>query len=163
MKSTHYFNNTEKICSEKQRDIYLTGHLWLENTIKSYENKNTDSNTNIGNKLQLPTRPDGTHYILNEATGIQRIILYHVFDTIKKWINQSDDYVPFHRIVSGGGGAGKSYLIHQITTTIRKMFQNNDTVETAAFTGSAAYNIGGRTLHSAYCINCMKPELEASK
>jgi hypothetical protein len=123
LKSTHYFNNTEKICSEKQRDIYLTGHLWLENTIKSYENKKTDANTNRNDKLQLPTRPDGSHYILNEAKGIQRIILYHVFATINKWIHQSDDYVPFHRIVSGGGGAGKSYLIHQITTTIRQMFQ----------------------------------------
>ena len=73
------------------------------------------------------------------------------------------DYRPFHRIISGGGGSGKSFIIHQITTTIRKMFNNTDTVETAAFTGSAAYNIGGKTLHSLYAVDCINPDKEMSQ
>ena len=43
------------------------------------------------------------------------------------------------------------------------MFSKNDTVETSAFTGSAAYNIRGKTLHSAYAINCMNPDSELTQ
>ena len=73
------------------------------------------------------------------------------------------DYKPFHRIITGGGGSGKSFIIHQITTAIRKIFNSTDTVETAAFTGSAAYNIGGKTLHSLYAVDCINPDKEMAQ
>ena len=78
-------------------------------------------------------------------------------------MTKSPDYKPFHRIISGGGGSGKSYLVHQITSTIRKMFSKNETVQTTAYTGSAAYNIRGKTIHSAYAINCVKIDQEMSQ
>jgi len=43
------------------------------------------------------------------------------------------------------------------------MFGKNDTVETIAYTGSAAYNIRGRTIHSAYSINCNNTDVELSQ
>lgn len=94
---------------------------------------------------------------------MQRVILYNVISTIKHWMNKSPEYKPFHRIVSGGAGTGKSFLIHQITTIIRRMFNCTDTVETVAFTGSAAYNIGGTTLHSAYAVDCFRPNNELTQ
>jgi len=121
-------------------------HLWLCKTIEAFQMR-YDINAEDG-KIHLPMKNDGTTYSLEEAKQEQRQILFHVFDTLRKWIDKHPNYKPLHRIVSGGGGTGKSYLIHQITTVIRKMFGRNDTVETAAFTGSAAYNIGGKTIHS---------------
>jgi len=114
-------------------------------------------------KLHVPIKMDGTNFSLDEAKQEQRIILYHVFNTLKQWIDKNPNYKPLHRIVSGGGGTGKSYLIHQITTVVRTMFGKNDAVETAAYTGSAAYNIRGKTIHSAYSINCTNPDTEMSQ
>ena len=113
--------------------------------------------------MQIPRKADGSLYELHEAMGAQRIILYHVFSTLRNWLTKSPDYKPFHRIISGGGGSGKSYLVHQITSTIRKMFSKNETVQTTAYTGSAAYNIRGKTIHSAYAINCVKIDQEMSQ
>jgi len=126
--------------------------------------QNYEENRKMEDKsIQIPLKHDGSYYKLQEANGLQRIILYHVFRTVKNWITRSDSYTPFHRIVSGGGGSGKSYIIHQITSVIRRMFSKTETVETAAYTGSAAYNIGGRTIHSAYAINCSHPDYELSQ
>ena len=134
--------------------------MWLNKVLSKY---NDDNNTTNSNKLKLPLKPNGELYCLNELIGSQKMILYHVIDTVKKWITMSPDYKPFHRIISGGGGSGKSFIIHQITTAIRKMFNKTETVETAAFTGSAAYNIGGKTLHSLYAVDCIEPDKEMSQ
>lgn len=139
----------------------MTGHLWLEKTIQEYENKQNDDKSN--KNLIIPLKQDGSRYYLNEAKGVQRLILYHIFDTIKKWVTNDSSFVPFHRIITGAGGSGKSYLIQQITSAIRQMFGKNETVETSAFTGAAAYNIRGSTIHSAYSINCMNSDMEMSQ
>jgi len=47
----------------------------------------------------------------------------------------------------GGGGTGKSFIINTIISIIRKMTNANDTVQVAAPTGAAAYNVQGCTLH----------------
>jgi len=106
---------------------------------------------------------DGNTYELDQAKGIQRIVLYHVLKTIKMWLENDSKYLPMHRILSGGGGVGKSFLIHQITTAIRRIFSLTTTVEPTAFTGCAANNIGGRTLNSAYAVNCISPDSAISQ
>ena len=134
--------------------------MWLNKILAKYN----DEDSAINNcALKLPVKANGEKYNLNETIGTQKLIIYHVIDTVKKWICMSPDYKPFHRIISGGGGSGKSFLIHQITTIIRKMFNRNETVETAAFTGSAAYNIGGKTLHSLYAVDCIQPDKEMTQ
>jgi len=140
------------------RDKDLIGHMWLDNVINSIQ-----KNKNQSTLLQLPLKNNRQEYRIEETTDAQQNVLCGVIKTIKQWMTNSKEYVPYHRIIAGGGGAGKSYLIHQITTVIRKMFNYNDTVETSAFTGSAAYNIGGKTMHSAYCISCTDPSIEISQ
>lgn len=131
-------------------DIGLIPETWLEN--------HTDSITGSSAKaLELPLKGDGSEYILNEANDEQKQIIDKVLSTIYDWITKSKNYKPLRMTVSAGAGRGKSYLIHQLTSAIRKMFQRNDVVLTAAFTGSAAFNIGGKTCHSSFGISPVNP------
>jgi len=65
---------------------------------------------------------------------------------------------PLHLFVSGGAGTGKSHLItalYQMALRIlsREGDKPNDiTVLLTAPTGTAAFNIGGVTLHSAFLL-----------
>jgi len=136
----------------------LNGESWLLSAISDYNIKTQHRRT-----LHLPKSKNGKLYNIEETIGNQRIILHDIIETIKNWIEESPNYKPYHKIISGAGGTGKTYLIHQITTTIRQLFKHNHTVETAAFTGSAAYNIGGKTMHSAYSVNCHDPTRQMSE
>ena len=85
-----------------------------------------------------------------------------MIDTINKWIAGSNEYKPLRMTVSAGAGRGKSYLIHQLTATIKRMFNRNDVVLTTAFTGAAAFNINGSTCHSSFGISTTNPNDEIS-
>lgn len=54
---------------------------------------------------------------------------------------------PLRMIVNGSGGLGKSVVINTIVTVMCEMFQCNDVIKIAAPTGTAAFNVGGETLH----------------
>ena len=80
-----------------------------------------------------------------------------VFYDVRKWCleqqRQSDD-PPFRLLVHGGTGVDKSHLIRCIEYEATKLLQNPEnpddiTVLLTSFTGTAAHNIGGMTLHSA--------------
>lgn len=66
---------------------------------------------------------------------------------------------PFHLFVTGGAGTGKSHLIkcvyHEITRILSKGGESPDSTSVllTAPTGTAAFNIGGSTIHSAFAIN----------
>ncbi|XP_062572139.1 uncharacterized protein LOC134234095 [Saccostrea cucullata] len=68
----------------------------------------------------------------------------------------------FHIFVSGGAGTGKSHLIKTIQESafrlLRPVTETSDeiTVLTAAPTGTAAFNVFGMTLHSAFLLPVMK-------
>ena len=107
--------------------------------------------------VDIPTKSDGSTYNILEANRDQQAIIEKVLATVKNWVERSSDYVPLRMTVSAGAGRGKSYLIHQLTSAIRKMFRRNDVVLTTAFTGSAAFNIGGKTCHSSFGISPSNP------
>ena len=73
--------------------------------------------------------------------------------------NRSTIVPPPQLIVHGGGGVGKSYLIHTISKWVdlilRKKDDNPDMPKTLllAYTGSAASIIGGTTLHTGLGFN----------
>ena len=63
----------------------------------------------------------------------------------------------FHLFCTGGAGVGKSHLISAVVQmTIRELREPGDSpddiVLLTAPTGTAAYNIGGSTLHSAFSV-----------
>lgn len=83
----------------------------------------------------------------------QKIFFYHVLHKIK-----TDD-LPIYCFLTGGAGVGKSLLttcLFQAITRFysKKVAYNCDEVKAilCAPTGKAAYNIGGHTIHSTFCI-----------
>lgn len=80
----------------------------------------------------------------------QRDILFHVTDKI------FNSFCPIYLFVSGGAGVGKSVLIRALFQTLTLRFNrepgsNPDDLKIllTAFTGKAAFGIGGQTVHSA--------------
>ena len=83
----------------------------------------------------------------------QKRFFYHILHKIKS------KSLPFFTFLSGGAGCGKSVLIKAIHQALLKYFNHDrdedpSTVKVllCAPTGKAAHNIGGRTIHSAFCI-----------
>jgi len=97
--------------------------------------------------LNIPTQSNGKPYTIEALSEEQQDIVIRSVDTIIKFLNNDPSYTPFRATVMGGGGTGKSFIINTIISIIRKMTNANDTVQVAAPTGAAAYNVQGCTLH----------------
>ena len=106
--------------------------------------------------VRLPQREmDNDQYlqsvrVLNQE---QKRFFYHILNKVKT------KSLPFFTFLSGGAGCGKSVLIRAISQALIKYFnhlhdENPDTLKLllCAPTGKAAHNIGGSTIHSAFCI-----------
>jgi len=85
----------------------------------------------------------------------------YVFQFVLNWCRmkrQREVTAPFYLFCTGGAGVGKSHLIHAIVQmAIRELRQAGDNPDSVvvlltAPTGTAAYNIGGVTLHSAFLM-----------
>ncbi len=101
-------------------------------------------------------RSDAEYYALVRSLNTEQ---RRHFDFVYDWCTQKRhglNPAPFYHFVTGGGGVGKSHLIHTIyesaTRLLRKPGQSPDcpTVLLCASTGKAASNINGTTLHSAF-------------
>ncbi|XP_038135176.1 uncharacterized protein LOC119779572 [Cyprinodon tularosa] len=101
----------------------------------------------------------------------QACVFYAIRDWCIKLVNgQNPD--AFHLFVSGGGGVGKSQLIRCIYSEARKILNklqvlseeadiSSPTVLLTAFTGTAAFNICGTTLHSLLKLpRSLKPPIQ---
>ena len=85
-----------------------------------------------------------------------------IFYTVRQWCWRRvwrQDPDPFYYFISGGAGCGKSHVIkciyHEATKILRQLpsflaeaDMTQPAVLLAAFTGTAAFNISGKTLHS---------------
>ena len=67
--------------------------------------------------------------------------------------------LPFHTFLSGGAGVGKTAVTRCIYQALLKYFNhkrsenpNSEKLLLCAPTGKAAHNIGGKTVHAAFCI-----------
>ena len=85
----------------------------------------------------------------------------HVFYKMRQWcLDKVNGKQPesFDIFITGGAGTGKSHLVkciyHEGTRILGKMMENPDDVSILklAPTGIAAYNINGKTIHSALSI-----------
>ncbi len=68
-----------------------------------------------------------------------------------------DDYIPLRATVFGAGGCGKSHLIHTIQQMIDDYCDGNVSCYCSAPSGSAAFRIGGSTVHSFAGVNVTAP------
>lgn len=70
---------------------------------------------------------------------------------------------PLHLFVTGGAGTGKSHLIKAIHYEASRLLSRivsdpeRISVVLAAFTGTAAFNIGGNTLHHLFSLTKYLP------
>ena len=105
----------------------------------------------------IPTKSDGTMYDIDDLSDEQRMIVLATVDTVVKFLENDEDYKPLRATITGMGGCGKSHVISTIISIIREMTDVNNTVQVAAPSGSAAYNVKGCTLHSLLGINVQVP------
>lgn len=105
----------------------------------------------------IPRKSDGTKYNIQDLSDEQQMIVLATIDTVVKFLDNDENYKPLRATISGMGGCGKSHIINTIISIIREMTDSNDTVQVAAPSGSAAYNVKGCTLHSLLGINVQFP------
>jgi hypothetical protein len=117
---------------------------WLQNTLEHKEDTG----------LNIPTKTDGTPYLIKDLQEDQKKVVYHVVQVLHKFIKRKRNTWPTTdgMTVAGGAGTGKSTTINTIVTIVRKMFGYNDAVKVFAPTGSAAFNAGGETIHRGFGV-----------
>lgn len=100
--------------------------------------------------------------LLRSLNAKQSQIFYHLREwCLKKASGRKPQ--PFHLFVTGGAGTGKSHLIktinYEATRILGKMSlePEDTTILLTAFTGTAAFNIGGCTIHHAFSLNKFMP------
>lgn len=100
----------------------------------------------------------------NEVTSMLRMLNNEQrqrFNHLQQWAKnktQNNTAKPPYIFLTGGAGTGKSQLIKCITHELHKSFSkiaespDDMTILLVAYTGTAAFNIHGQTIHSAFSI-----------
>ena len=74
-----------------------------------------------------------------------------VFDRILQH-HESRDIQPLRLIISGTAGSGELYMLNAIRYALSQEQSALKYCPVAAYTGVAAYNVGGVMLHSMFCF-----------
>ena len=86
-----------------------------------------------------------------------------IFTEVQQWCKgrcTGKNVKPFHLFVTGGAGTGKSALIKGLRYEANRLLSSlagsseEILVLLVAYTGTAAFNIDGQTIHSAFAIHC---------
>ena len=129
------------------------------------EEKIVDLDNGASNSTSVPfcvTRSETTREeilpVLRSLNNEQTQAFYFVRDWCLKRA-QGHDPDPFHIFITGGAGTGKSHLIKAVEYEASRLLAKSctvpdkQTVILTAFTGTAAFNIGGCTIHHAFKFN----------
>ena len=100
--------------------------------------------------IRVPLKQNGDKYAISDLYDDQKFVVEAVMKKLKEWVETDDleTFQPLRLTLNGSGGCGKSVIINTLVTVIRTMFNQNGVVRVAAPTGTAAFNVGGKTLHS---------------
>jgi len=131
------------------------GKTWL---VEHLEREELHSTTE--RQLEVPLKSDGRRFELDDLLEDQRQIMTVILCKLREWLSHLDieddceigHFKPLRMTVMGAAGTGKSVLINTLVTVLRIMFDDNDVVRVAAPTGTAAFNVGGETLHRMFSI-----------
>ncbi|XP_062602888.1 uncharacterized protein LOC134264626 [Saccostrea cucullata] len=100
--------------------------------------------------------------LLRSLNQKQKQIFYLVRDWCLKKVS-GKEIEPLHIFVTGGAGTGKSHLIKTIQYEASRVFErtlltpSDLSVLLTAFTGTAAFNIGGNTIHHVFSLTKALP------
>jgi ATP-dependent DNA helicase PIF1 len=108
---------------------------------------------------------------LNEGQlQLLNYIMKHTQQLVLNSRNDLPEPEPFHILLSGGAGVGKSFLVHCITAYELKTlkypaqdFRKEPSIKVTASTGKAATNVNGTTLHSAFGLPVHQPGFKTSR
>ena len=123
-------------------ESHILPEEWLEIKTNEFQNKDTSS-------ISVPLKNDGSKYQLEDLYEDQQFVISIVLQKLQEWLTCEDlsTFEPLRLTINGSAGCGKSVLINTLVTVLREMFQTDDVVKIAAPTGTAAFNVGGVTLH----------------
>ena len=120
--------------------------------------------------LKFDTEPLQKELTAAEALAMQRQLndeQRQIYNFVSKWCDEkaADSTVqPFRIFLTGGAGTGKSHVIkcirHHAEKAFAKLRETSDdtTVLVVAHTGTAAFNISGETICSAFRISINAPK-----
>lgn len=143
---------------EEERDVIIVGEKWMMDTRERYYKAASDQATDEENVI-IPKQKNGEDYSVDQSSQ-QSEIVYRAVETIIKFLNNDPTYRPMRATVMGCGGTGKSFIINTIIAMVRRLTSCNDTVQVAAPSGAAAFNVQGSTIHRLLSVNVNHPEKE---
>ena len=141
----------------EKRDLSCDGTRWVDKIREENEKAVKDQASAVDN-LVIPMQRDGEPYDVESMSAEQQKIVYAVVDTVIKFLTNDPDYKPMRATIMGSGGTGKSHIINTIIGMVRKLTGSNDTIQIAAPSGAAAFNVQGSTIHNLLGVRVTSPE-----
>jgi len=131
--------------------------LWVDKIRAEHDNSAKDQAQAVDN-LVIPTKRNDDEYDVEKMSDEQKVIVYNAVDTVIKFLNNDPTYKPMRATIMGSGGTGKSFIINTIISMVRSLTGSNDTVQIAAPSGAAAFNVQGSTIHNLLGVRVTNPE-----
>ena len=150
------FDWSESLFKE-ERDVTIDGTSWVDTIREQHANAIKDQAQAIDN-LVIPTQKNGDAYDVEMLSDEQKSIVYDAVDTVMKFLTNDPNYKPMRATIMGSGGTGKSFIINTIISMVRTLTCSNDTVQIAAPSGAAAFNVQGSTIHNLLGVRINNPE-----
>lgn len=139
--------------------ILLNGDLYTQNLKDAFYNKSEEEDDR---KLFIPRRKNGQDYKLEDLNPKQQAVVLCALEAMIKFVTNDPTYEPFRATIVGCGGTGKSHIINTLTAIVRDLTNCNDSIQIAAPTGGAAFNVGGCTLHRLLSLSVDSKTLSAN-
>ena len=141
---------------------------------KMISNEKENSGTEVTQEIECSSSEDIYHLRESQNTREEMLPLLRslndkqkqIFYAVHEWCvrkKSGESIKPLHIFITGGAGTGKSHLIKTIHYEVSRIFEktlpspNSVSVILTAFTGTAAFNIGGNTIHHVFSLTKAMP------
>ena len=119
-------------------------------TAKDLQEEAMQKQASSKRNLVIPRQKDGKIYSV-KGLPEQEEIIYTAIDTIIKFLNNDPSYKPMRATIMGCGGTGKSHIINTIIGMVQQLTDSNNTIQIAAPSGAAAFNVQGSHATKTSC------------
>ena len=151
-----HFDWSQTLYKEK-RQVTVDGTLWVDKIRAEHDSALKEQADSVDN-LVIPKQRNGDEYDAEQMSDEQKAIVYNAVDTVIKFLNNDPSYKPMRATIMGSAGTGKSFIINTIISMVRTLTGSNDTVQIAAPSGAAAFNVQGSTIHNLLGVRVTNPE-----